>query len=385
MDKKVKLQVGICSISFFMNIGVVISLILSGIASSFPEASVTQIQFVYTASYIGQIVAVIACAVMAKVITKKIILIGTCILSAFGGIVGFVFSANLTMLYVSSFIIGFSVGALAVVKSIIGEEFGGTRRASMFGKQSVSVSLGGTVFAVLCGYLAVSNWANVLLIFVAFIPLAVISYFTLPKGNVEKKDEFQKETGGESRLFSPAFVRLLITTLLYGVIYLTYSANITFMIDSVLAGYATSVVTIAMLVISIFSAKLFGRFKNYTPAIGLGLLAIGLWLPAINASFPMIILSSAVFGGGVAAFAMSTSTMIADYVSGDNLTLANQMYSGALMIGMALNTIVITVPATWINDSVNTRFIFAAMITTIICIINIVLEKKEVIQEVKAE
>ena len=130
----------------------IISIMLSGIASAFPDKSDTTVQMLYSIAIGAGVVGTLAAGKAANIITKKKFLSFCLAANIVGGVIGYCFHGSFSMLILASVFIGFGTGSLpTLTTAIMAEYFEGEQRARILSFQGVAVAGGGIVFSALAG------------------------------------------------------------------------------------------------------------------------------------------------------------------------------------------------------------------------------------------
>ena len=188
-----------------------IALILSSVARLYPEAGPTKIQLIFTLLTVVSVAGVLLSGKLASVMTKKTIILVSSVLLLVGAFVGLFLTSSMGMIYLTSVIIGLGNGMLRPLPSaLVTEHFSGDERTSMIGIQSVFTNIGGTLFNLIGGLLASIYWKKIYLLFLVFLPVAVVAQVCLPRGSAEKTDS------GDKPSLSPFSYGIGILALLFG-------------------------------------------------------------------------------------------------------------------------------------------------------------------------
>lgn len=356
-----------------------VALILGEVSKAFPDASVTQVQSIFTIIYYLMVVFVGASGLMTKVVNKKTLYVAGDFLIVAGGLIGYFVHNSLTWLYISGAMLGIGFGVMSsVVSALISENFDGDQRARMFGIQSVCVSLGGALLTALGGLVLKSlPWHTIYLFYLIYLPAGLTALFFLPSGPVEKANQGEKLSDSLKGLFTPQYIRCCIVVFLYAVVYLTFSSNISFFVDSDVAGFATTTNTLASMVAGLIIGSVFKKFKNLTPYLGLGIGTVSMIVPIFAQNNAGAIISGALLGFCNGIYSPSILSIIPDIVKPEHLTIAFSVWTLLLFLGQAMNTALVTTTAGLINDSITMRFVIAAVLLGLVTVINAAAVKKE--------
>lgn len=355
-----------------------IALILGEVSKAFPNASVTQVQSIFTIIYYLMVVFVGVSGLLTKIIHKKTLYVIGDFLVVIGGMIGYFSYESLIWLYISSGILGIGFGVTSsVVSALISENFEADKRARMFGIQSVCVSLGGAILTALGGtVLKAMPWHVIYLFYLIYLPAGITALVFLPAGPVERKEKRTNLTDSLKGLFTPKYIQCCIVVFLYAVSYLTFSSNISFFVNSEVAGFATTANTLASMVAGLIIGFVFKKFKNLTPYLGLGIGTVSMIILIFVQNDVGVIIAGVLLGFCNGIYSPSVLTIIPGFVEKEHLTIAFSIWTLLLFLGQAMNTALITATAALIHDSVTTRFVIAAILLGLVTVINATIVKR---------
>lgn len=383
MSNKTKTKAGIFIFSLITQSMNALSLMLSGIANEFTNASITSIQIVFTLITLASVAGTLAAGKLATIMTKKKIVIFSMGMMVLGGLFGRFFGTSIPMLYAASIIIGIANGIIIPVSSsLVAEHFEGEERAQVVGLQSLFVNGGGMILNMLAGILAAAYWKNTYLVLLTSIPVIVLTLFLLPEGKIETA-----EKGENVSVLSPFLVVIIIHSLIFGACWMTFYTNVSYYIFELgigaeaQAGTVTTLFSVGSVVIGLVLGKVMKATGRFCFASGLALSAAGFWVFAIASNMPLLFIGAALQGMGFGLFMPSGITLIPNHVHPGAITMAISLFTAALSLGGFLNPYLITTIAGMFSELVSTRFLIAAIIQTanvIVCILTtrVIMPKK---------
>lgn len=366
MNKK-KIKIGILIFSLLLQSMNAIALVISGVAATYPDATTTSVQLVYTLITLMSVFGTLLAGKLAGIMTKKKIAMIFCSVLCLGGVFGYFFANSLIMLYVASIIIGIGNGVIFPISSgLIAEHFEGGERASVTGIQALFVSGGGFLINYVGGMLAASYWKNTYLLYLSAIPAIIVIMILLPEGNVEKAEQ-----GEKVKLLTPFLIALTIQAFIFGICWMTLLANATYYIFDLGIGNESqaSLLSMAMSVGSIIIGLLLRRVmaltKDYCFVAAFACATFSLWILSFGSNLTVLIIGCVMLGIGFGLFMPLGYTLIPNKVHPAAITMSIAVFTAAFSLGGFMNPYIITVGAALINDRVATRFVLAAILQTV--------------------
>lgn len=349
MDVKEKRanRIAIVAGSVMLMSSLIISSVLADIAEVYPNASVDSVQMVLTIpSLMGMLFAFIAGPLSIK-FAQKNLLLGGMFLGLIGGVIAFFFGAkSLTILYISSLLIGINQGMNgALTKSLVSEFFDGQERNDMMGYQASSSTGGSMVITFFAAILAGIAWNYSYLILLLFIPALILvnKNLTYVAPTPLQKDD---RTGTKDRLNGAVYFTAAIIFFTYLFLY-TYQLNIAMFIKSTGLGNATvsGYVNTVFPITGMLTGFVFGKFRKVlgykTIQLGLLVLAAGFMALNIFGTLPAAFFAS--FCTGVAQAFLISSCMLAtsEYAPASLRATGISLAMGMLNLGMFCSPLVI--------------------------------------------
>lgn len=277
----------------------------------------------------------------------------------FGGMLPVVFRAqSIYILFLSSALIGIAQGFMhPLASSIICEGWKGEQRRKALGFKQASNYVGASVVALVVGYLAVTGWNNAYLVYLAVVPVFIISYIALPKGELEEKlIGGSTALGGLRSLAKPNVLYLFALFMIATMFSFSFHSNIAMMVSEKGLGDASDVSMITSLnylvafVLGMGYGKLSSFARDKTLALGFALLAAGLAISAFASSFPLLLIGGALFGIGSGVQEISTVYYMSREAE-KHITIAISLVLVFVNIGITLSPVVISFLKTAIFSS----------------------------------
>ena len=370
-SKKV-IAAGLLVMSMTMACNSPLAPILAEVGKFFPNSSDAAIQIVLTIINLITLPMMIIEPFFEKYITKRdIAIIGTALMLA-GALLPQVLNTQLWMLYLASAVIGAGLSFVVVTSSsLISDYFTGIEKSRIMGFQSIFVSIGGTIIAKGSGLLtAMGGWKIGYLVFLITVPIILIIFFTVPRGEVIVATE-KAEKGGVSGSMIYFGALCLIT----GIFVATFNTNIAMYIDAKGIGDANTAGTVAgiMQIVGIIGGLLLGTvvktFKRFTIGASILVMAVGTACVGLSTNFYVICLGAVLVGIGFAIRNPGAVTFGANMVPAAQASLAIAIISATYNVGNFLSAFIVNPVANAISTDISSRFIVSAIGLAIIGVV----------------
>lgn len=237
----------------------VISVILSNIASYFSHVSPSAIQLLATFPDLIIMIFSILSGLFLKQVSSKRLMQLSCLFFIFAGFGGVLIEQTLVTLFVWSFCIGAGIGTLIPsVLSAINHYLQGNENLDTIGKQSMCVSLGAILLTLLAG-LIVGNgsWQNCYALFLCAGLICLLISAFVPKKSIQHKTK--------KRLDKKIVAYYSIFVLLFFSVYNIFPVNIAFLLEE--KGWTgqqlTSICTCMLLLGSVLSGFVFSYVYQF--------------------------------------------------------------------------------------------------------------------------
>lgn len=375
MEKKINktgIVLGILLMSLTITANNAFSPILSEIGKSFPEASDSSVQIVLTMISLSTFPMMLIEPNFEKFMTKRDVSILGTFLMLVGGILPHFFHSHLWMLYLISILIGSGLSMVVVTSSsLIADYFTGIEKSKIMGYQAIFASLGGAIIAKGSGVLTSNlGWENGYLILLITIPILVVMFTCIPKGEIP-----QKSNDNEKFHLTGKLIYFGILCFLAGIFISTFNTNIAMYLDRNHIGNQNTAGTVSaiMQVVGIISGLIFGimvkTFKRFTLGIAVLLTAIGTLLVGLSSSIVMICIGAVFMGIGFAMRNAGGVSFAANMVSAAQASSAIAIVSASFNLGCFVSAYVINPLSSMFGEAIELRFIISGIALLIIGIV----------------
>ena len=344
LKKHWKWVVAIIAMQFITMGTVGVAPALAQIGAAFPDKSAEEIQLLMSIPSLGTVVAsLVAVPVAARLGRRKSVILGLVIFCVTGLMPCFV--ENWTLIILSRFGIGVGCGFVnplntAAIFSLFNE---GEEVDTLLGWQQIGNDIGYIIMALACGYLTLLGWRYAFAVHAVGIISLILTIMFFPKDSEGHKTEAHK-VEGKTHLTGAAIFWLLFVLVFEGTLH-TFSMNISYLVaesgagDSVLTGYASTLMTVGGAIIGLF----FGKFSK---ALGRLTLGIGVCIDVLAFACLQFMSEAAPFfalaGGFLVGFGMvivfSTTTALSmTSVNAATQNLVSSLFIICINAGQFLN------------------------------------------------
>jgi MFS family permease len=366
MEKR-KITISVLCMSAILLSYMVMVPLLAEILISFPNATVTQIQLVYTIPSIITIPTMLLSGKLVYYFSKKNMVLTSMLLIVVFGILPVLFNSSLTFLYLVSGVMGIGLGIITTLSSnIVSDYFNGLECSRIMGYQSAAISMGAMVVSILSGRIAAIHWSYSYLIFLVFIPCIWIVFKFLPKDTpVKRIEKSEKKLNGKLLYFA-------LLTFLCGVFVTGYNTNIALFIQNKKLGgvEASGLVSSICMLIGIpagfFVGKLSKRFNRNIFFVAVACIACGFFITAFSSNIIFVYLGAILIGFGFAVRNPSAITYAVQMVSPDDAATAIAIVGAALNTGNFVSPFIINSLINIIGDSVSGVFLACGICSLVI-------------------
>lgn len=366
MDKR-KIIIAVLCMSTLALCYMLIAPLLAEINKSFPSATATEVQLIYTIPSMIAVPAMLFSGKMVCYFSKKNMVLISMLLIVISGFLPVVFSGSLTVLYIASGLIGSGVGVVTTLSSnIVSDYFEDLECASIMGYQSTAISLGGAIVSVISGKVAAINWSYSYLILLMFAPCIFIVFKFLPKDKPIEKVEKTNNTLN-IRLLYFAFLSLLCQ------IFVTaYNSNIAFFIQNRNLGGAevTGVVNSLFMLIGIPAGFIVGKltkiFKRNIFFVAVAFIASGFFITAFATDINLVYLGAFFIGFGFAVRAPSAMTFAVSMVNSESAAMAIAIVGALSNLGNFIAPFIVNMISNVVENDVGRIFTVCGICTIVI-------------------
>ena len=311
---------------------------ISSIAAEFPQHAYSTITMVITisAAFVG--IASLSVGQLAKKIHKKILLLVGTVLFTVGGTATSL-APSFALILVTRVVEGFGAGIVITTSmTLIPELFPDERESEqILGLNGVATAVWGSILGVTAGYLGVATWRYANLLYLIGFIILVFQLLALP--GVKKGKDAYYDVKQSGRITSSA-ISVAVLAFLFAVIstmFMTSVAN--FVVESGLgdsseAGIAVTAMTVGAFFIGFAFARLFSKLKSLTPIVSFICMAIGVALPLLVTTYPVVVAGTAIFGVGYGIYFPFINAEAIRISPSENCDANLSLINGCYYIGM---------------------------------------------------
>lgn len=345
---------------------------LAAIQADFPEVPTTVIQTMANWPGFAMLLGCAISTMLATKVSKKVLCQIGVACSTSIGLLGFFFNSSIFELFAWQTVLGLGFGLLMPTSSgIIAEQYAEEERAKLIGTQNLFANGGGIYLTYVGGALAAVNWhMNYLAYLIGLIPL-VLGCIYLPNdkptvaGNAPK-EQFKV---APKTWFYGVLIFVFINT------YNVFSNNISFVIQergigsAAVAGTAMSLFLVGGMLGGLMFGPAEGKLHDYTICLSFIALSVGLLMIYFTGSI-IVVYIAAVIAGLSIGFAMPLSLLGATNCNTvAAATVACAIVQAAGQLGTVCSPWTYTPAAALFSDSVSFRYLFAAIVSIILCVL----------------
>ena len=360
--KRIMLIIALLSLNVVEQAASVVNATIPGMAKSFPQESLVNIELVTTVvSIFVTIFVLISGAVVRYIGQRKTAILGL-IIATISSLIPAV-STNFTVIFISRAVLGIGIGlANPLAISLIGSFFTGDTRAKLLGWRSAIAGVGTSIMTYLAGQLLVFNWHAAYWVYLLFVPTLLLFIFFVPEPNSTEEENSVSTQDNEVK--TTTHDGLILITLLTLLIFVFLSGGMilaiklpTYFIDfhigsATQASNAWSMYNIANVIGGILFGYAYRYLNNYILPLGRLFYGLGIFLTSFTRNLSLIYLlcfATGIFGALVIPYIFnkiseSFSTSKAPFYTsialvGSNLGSFLAPYSGQLMGQTAVKAI----------------------------------------------
>ena len=361
----------------FITMGTVgIAPALAQIGAAFPDKAVEEIQLLMSLPSLGTVIAsLVAVPVAARLGRRKSVILGLIVFCVTGLMPCFVESWGLIIL--SRFGIGVGCGFVnplntAAIFSLFDKD---EEIDTLLGWQQIGNDIGYIIMAMACGYLTLLGWRYAFAVHAVGIISLVLTIIYFPddsQGKAAPADN--NKSAGKTHVTGAAIFWLLFVLVFEGTLH-TFSMNISYLVtetgagDSVLAGYASTLMTVGGAIIGLFFGKFSKVLGRFTLGVGVCIDVLAFFcLKTLTASTPYF----ALIGGFLVGFGMvivfSTTTALSmKSVNTATQNLVSSIFIICINAGQFLNPYWGSFLGNLVGDGATQSKVTGSMIVLAIC------------------
>lgn len=368
---KTKASLLVSSMSFMMFLTP--AAVIASMIQAFPDTNISVIQMIISIPSLISIPAGFLNAALARKYKKKYLITAGTLLYLIGGFMPFFIHSSAYVILGGSCLIGVGMGmALTSMTALICEFYEGQERGQMLGMFAAFLSIGGTVSALLGGFLGRNVWYHAFLTYLLLVPIILVEIMFLPEGHLDVRE---KDDINQNRHMSKEVWIIAITGFVFYAFINTFNNNASMLVEerhlggSVQASYITTCYTIAGLITGMFMGRIVGAVKRKSIALAYLLGAFGLCLSFFANNIALICAGAFISGVGFCIYASTANFHVSELSNPGALTFSLAFLAAIINLGQAFSPVVVNVLSSVINDLTGTKFIFGGIVVAAIGII----------------
>lgn len=186
--KRIMLIIALLSLNVVEQAASVVNATIPGMAKSFPQESLVNIELVTTVVSIFVTIFVLISGAVVRYIGQRNTAILGLIIATISSLIPAV-STNFTVIFISRAVLGIGIGlANPLAISLIGSFFTGDTRAKLLGWRSAIAGVGTSIMTYLAGQLLVFNWHAAYWVYLLFVPTLLLFIFFVPEPNSTEEE-----------------------------------------------------------------------------------------------------------------------------------------------------------------------------------------------------
>lgn len=383
---KAGIFISIIVLSMYLNIENMVSLLLASISEAFPNASLVQIQNIYSYIMLVELFTNFVVGWFASKLSKRKIIIYFQGFTVLGGLIAFFFGKSIAVLYASSIVIGFAAAIVSTIsKSIISENYPEPAEAAkIFGAQQMAQSVGTMMLQILVGYLAVKGWKYGYLSFLFGLVSLFSAIFLLPEG--EKEERVKKEEGEKIKVWTPQLIHDVAMTTLYIMLFVVYNYNISYLVgeknfgNTAIAGYLSALWTGILFIAAALLPKVYIKLDKWTVSFCIISLCVGFVVIAYSNNIWLTVIAIIISAFAQGVFSPTVYLNVSKFANSKAVTTSMAMINAGASLGVYLVPYLVTAPSVLIGSTAQARFITAAIELFILFVVEVVYVKKKYIE-----
>ena len=375
-----RIAIGIILMQLITMGAVGISPAMAQIAAAFPDKTTEEIQLLMSLPSFATIFSSLITPVFAAKFGKKnSVVLGIVIFLATGLIP--IFTSQWGIVVASRIGIGIGCGFVNTLNNaLVFDYFDDVdQQNSLLGWTHIGNDLGYVIMALAAGYLTLISWQAVFVVHTIGIIAVIVVITCLPNdkavGSVKAAET--EKPAGKVHVTGAAVFWFIVILLFEGTLH-TFSMNISFLIqdsgagDSVLAGYASTMMTVGGFAISLFYGKIASLLKRWTFSFGVLIDVIAmliLYTIGPDNGF-LAIVGGALIGVGMVMVFSSCISFLMRSVNAATAVVGSTMFMIGINGGQFLNTYWASfLTNTFADGSFAGKFIASGIVLAIVMVI----------------
>lgn len=325
-----------------------ISPAMAQIAAAFPDKTTEEIQLLMSLPSFATIFSSLITPVLAAKFGKKNSVVLGIVIFLVTGLIP-VFTSQWAIVVASRIGIGIGCGFVNTLNNVlVFDHFDDVdQQNSLLGWTHIGNDLGYVIMAMAAGYLTLISWQAVFAVHAVGIIALIVVLVCLPndKANASEKTAETAKPAGKVHVTGAAVFWFVMILLFEGTLH-TFSMNISFLIEesgagsSVLAGYASTMMTVGGFVVSLFYGKIASILKRWTFSFGILIDVIAMFiLYTIGPdSSALAVVGGAMIGIGMVMVFSSCISFLMRSVNAATAAIGSTMFMIGINGGQFLNT-----------------------------------------------
>ena len=351
--------------SAVMNSFMAVTPILAEVGKSFPTASNSQVQMVYTIGSLVALPLMLLAGRLTNYCPKKYLGIVGMAIMLLGGMLPTVWHNQLWNLYVASGVIGVGMAFTNIISStLISDHFSGLSKGAVMGYQSAAVSVGGAITSYFSGMIAANiHWSKAYLVYLIVLPVILITLALLPKDKVVPPEE----AAAEGKAIHGRLIYFGILNFFAFIFVNYFNSNIAMFLDGTGLGDAAVAGTVGsiFMLIGIPAGLLLGaiikKLGRSTVGIMTLCIAVGMLCVSVAQSLVLVYVGAFLVGFGFAVRNPTGITFAANMVPAASAGLGIAVFNAIGQVGSFLSPFAVNGLGSLFGGGVRTTFMICAV------------------------
>ncbi|HEY3424506.1 MAG TPA: MFS transporter [Negativicutes bacterium] len=300
---KTLLKLAVLSVSLLSMGATAVSPAIANISAAFKDSSPQTIMLLVSLPSITMVVVSLMFGKLAEFMGRRTLFFIAIALFLVGGVAPY-FLNDMTAILIMRSILGAGLGiSIPLATILVPDFFNGPERATVMGLQSVFVSIGGIIWAMLGGLLCTISWQHTFLAYLFAILVFLFVLFCLPEPAKIQQGAGNGTLAEKVPLGWQVYL-LQGTYFVYALLIMVFFTNAAIQVagekigDAASAGLALMAFTIGGLVTGFFFGKIMQALKNFTISVGWLITGAGIIIFSSVHDFNLILVGSFLAGIG---------------------------------------------------------------------------------------
>lgn len=289
------------------------SAILADLGASFPEASVSTVQYLMTFPNLMVVIVSFFISSITKRISKRTAAAFGLLLACLAGILSWQFHGSLILLYVWAGMLGVGIGiVIPTAASLISDYFSGEEKDSLMGLQTAAANAGSMVMTALGGVLASWDWSLNYLVYLLGAPGLILTLLFVPSKNISSGDGRGAEKNANSHegeykkiLGIEAFAwKYFVIAALFMLLFYIGPTNVSMLVaerelgSAASAGMAATLLLLGGFLMGLVFGKLAAKIGENTIPLGFMVLFVGFGMVYLIPNMAAVYIAFFIVGTG---------------------------------------------------------------------------------------